>query len=239
MLNGKTLVSAGYSGIVFVVLVLVGGFIAGAGPDTDAPAGEVREWLVDNRTALLWGAVIGVLATIPGLWFFTILAQAIRRATGDWVLSLAVVFGFVVVAINAWAANAAIGALMWRDGFVGTVSDDLVLYGWSAAFLLYAASSIGFVVFLGAAGWAIVRTRLAPVWLGWAGLVLALLGIVGVFGTLDAGSIGNVFLFLGFLGFSLWVVLAGVTMITGKFLPSAAPTDVPPTPAAAPPFQPV
>jgi hypothetical protein len=237
MLNGRTLVSAGYSGIVFVVLVAVGAFIAGAGPDSDAPAGEIREWLADNRTALFWGAVIGVLATIPGLWFFTILAQAIRRATGDWVLSLAVVFGFVVVAIIAWAANAVIGALVWRDGFIGTVSDDLVLYGWSTALLLYAASSIGFVVFLGAAGWAIVRTRLAPVWLGWAGLVLALLAIVGVFGTLDAGL--GMLLFLGFLGFLLWIVLAGITMITGKFLPSAAPTDVPPTPAAASPSQPV
>ncbi len=61
----KTLISAGCAGVVFVVLILAAVLVGGSPADSDAPAGEIREYLTDNRGPLLFSALLGfLLATV-------------------------------------------------------------------------------------------------------------------------------------------------------------------------------
>src|SRR5438105_14924985 len=73
---------AGVAGIVFVVLTLVGVFLAGAPPKPDAPVSEWRAFYSDHRTAVLLGVILGGIGSAVVLWFISGLRSVLQRAEG-------------------------------------------------------------------------------------------------------------------------------------------------------------
>jgi hypothetical protein len=53
------------AGLIFVILVLVCGFIAGSPPSYEDSAREIRQYFVDNDTALKIGGYLNGLAIFP------------------------------------------------------------------------------------------------------------------------------------------------------------------------------
>src|SRR3989442_4567006 len=73
---------AAATGIVFVVLVIAGSFIAGQPPKADDPINKITAFAVDKRFALLLGDYLSAVGVVFALWFFGSLRSYLRRAEG-------------------------------------------------------------------------------------------------------------------------------------------------------------
>src|SRR5205085_1535446 len=70
------------AGVVFVVLILVAGFIAGSPPKLTDPDGKIVKFFEDHRDALKIGSYLNGLAGLVFLWFLGSLFGRLRRAEG-------------------------------------------------------------------------------------------------------------------------------------------------------------
>ena len=140
--------AAAVAGVLFVVLVAVGGFIAGAPPGADASAESLHAYFVDHHKVLVVGAVLTSVAAPCLVWLFAGLAGALRRA-GEGPLA-AVTFGTGVAAVALAAASDAIWVTLVQLSWTGEsefVKSGYELSGffiqkafWFAAFAALAAS---------------------------------------------------------------------------------------------------
>ena len=67
----------GVAAIVFVVLVLIGGFSASQ-PQADDSVAKIRSYMVDHRTAILVGVFLLFLAIPFAVWFVVVLREVLR-----------------------------------------------------------------------------------------------------------------------------------------------------------------
>jgi hypothetical protein len=191
----------GIAGLVFVVLILVSGFITGTPPAADDPAREILDYYVDNDTALKVSGYLAGLSIVPFLIFLGSLWSRVRGA-GDENRRLATILagGGVIAAGLATVGTSVTTTTAIRVREVGP--------GGAKFFYLLAGNLTGMTafavaVFVGATSLAALRSRVFPAWLGWVGAVLTLAWLVaGLSVTTDGGGFG----FLGFIVFLLWAV---------------------------------
>src|ERR671932_1848301 len=81
------------SGLLFVVLYLIGVFAAGSPPDNDAAAKDVVSYMVDKRGAILFQVGVIGLATMAFIWFLGYLRSLMRHAEGGEGPLASVMFG--------------------------------------------------------------------------------------------------------------------------------------------------
>jgi hypothetical protein len=159
---------AAVSGVLFVVVLLVGLYVA---PDLVYPeeqvGGVAGSFYVNYESRLLAQAVLFGVASVLFLFFLGGLRAFLARAEGQEPRLAPVVLaaGAVFTALGLLQA-ATLTALFYLEGAIG----DLALFP--------------FAGFLAAAAMVLIRTRVLPGWLGWIGAVLGL-----VVGLLAAGSI--------------------------------------------------
>src|SRR3989442_10413179 len=72
---------AAATGIVFVVIVIVGSFIAGQPPKADDPINKITAFAIDKRFALLLGDYLSAVGVVFALWFFGSLRSYLHRPT--------------------------------------------------------------------------------------------------------------------------------------------------------------
>ena len=206
---------AGWAGVVFVLLALLGTFIAGSPPDPDAGAGEIREFFVDNRSELLLGGLFQTLGFPFIIWWVVVHHRMAREAAGDTPLPGVMVIGLILTGAGAMVFGAVANGVVWVDGAAETMSDDVLAFAWRASTLGFGVGMSTLFVFLAASALVVKRMEGMPAWLPWLGGLAAVLALVSTLGVLDAemGMLG----FLGFIGFSLWIlVLSGVMIAHGR-----------------------
>jgi hypothetical protein len=189
------------AGGVFVVLVLVSGFIAGAPPNPDDSAREIRDYFVDHDTALKAAGYLGGLSVVPFLVFLASLWSRVRGA-GDESRRLAtIVAGGGVIAAGLATVGTSITtstAIRINEVGPGGAKFFFLLAGNLTSMIAFAAAAI-----VGATSLAALRARVFPTWLGWAGAALTLVWFVaGLSVTTDSARVG----LLGFIAFLLWGV---------------------------------
>jgi hypothetical protein len=189
------------AGLLFVILLLVGGFIAGTPPDPDDSAREFQEYIVDNETALKIGSYLNGLAIFPFLIFLGSLWSRVRGA-GDETRRLATVLaGAGVVGVALASVGTAVTATM-------ALRIEELGGGGAKFFFTLSTVTTGMTAFavatlVAAVSTATIRARVFPSWLGPAGAVLAEAWLIaGLSVATDATGIG----FLGFIVFLLWLV---------------------------------
>ena len=206
---------AAATGIVFVVLVVVGSFIAGQPPKAGDPIKKITAFAVDNRSALLLGDYLSAVGVVFALWFFGSLRSYLRSAEGGTGRLSAVAFGGGLLAGGiALAANAVGNALVVRvtnssdPGVVGAFFDlSGALFGIIWFPVAAAAEATGIVA---------VRTGAFPRWFGWASIGLALpLLIAGIGSSTSAGPLaqGGIVQTIALMLFALWVLAASILLI--------------------------
>jgi hypothetical protein len=209
------------SGVVAVVLWIIGIFVVDDASPGDDNASEVLAAFEDEDTSIFVGSFLFVLGTVLFIFFLGSLRDALLRAEGHPGRFTAVAFA------------GGLGKAVFDMGFVGVFTagaiaadetDDLSPQAAQAIANLDTAFFIGAefmaVVFLAAAGTVILTSRALPVWLGWLALLIAL-GLLIV-------PIGWAFLLFGV---PLWVLLASVLLfMRASALPGEAPAR-PVTPA--------
>ena len=172
-MSGKSWL-APLTGIVFIVLLIVGLALGGEPPDpSDKPIDEVVDFYVDNKDDVFLGSVLQGLACAFFLFFAATLYKALRASGADasaiGVIAGATVFtvgGTLDATINLAAAEAA------ED--VDPVAVQSLAALWTGDFLPFA---VGGLVFLMSWGIAIVRHGAFPAWMGWVAIVAALAAV--------------------------------------------------------------
>lgn len=197
---------AALSGIVFVVLMLVGAAFVGDVPKGDASAQEIASYLTDsgNHTRNIIGAYLWVLGGLAFLGFVTGLRSVLRRAEGDPGTLSNLVFGAGVVFTAVWSVSAAAiasvaYAVEFSDARVSNPDLVTVLPSLGGLLLLLGGGFAG-ILLLAATSILIFRTGVLPRWLAWLGIVVAVSLVFDV-------AYMNILPLVG------WVLVASIAML--------------------------
>jgi hypothetical protein len=165
------------TGVVAVVLWIIGVLISEIGdrPDDDAPAQEIAAYLENETGTIFAGFFFFALGTAFFLWFLGSLRAALARAEGG-------VGRVAAIAFGAGLATAAFVLATMAPEVAGAISADNsdrelspqaaeALVDLSVGFFV-CAEFIATVLFVATAV-VVLRTRIFPVWLAWASIVLA------------------------------------------------------------------
>jgi hypothetical protein len=221
------------SGVVFVFLSVLAYLFAPDLPQVNDSDLEVLEWFADNQSRLRWQVFLVGLATIFFLWFFATLAGHLRRAAGTpgGRLPAVIVASTGASAALSLVATACFGALA-----------RLPSEGQRALFelgnMVFAINELVALTLVAAVSLAVLRTRLLPDLLAYAGgafVVLALVDAAGrTIGDSAAFGPGGVFGILTFLVFLAWTLAA--SLLLWQATPEEPVTQV--QPAEPPPATP-
>jgi hypothetical protein len=218
--NDRAVRWAGLAGIVFVVLIVVTIVVGGSPPKPDDSAEKIRQYFVDHRGGIIAANFVGLFLTSFVIWFAVVLRELLRGDRASSALGTASLAGILVTAPLAVVGGALQVSAVYVDGTASHLSDDLARLVYSSQALCFAGASSGLVVFAAATAMAIRRTRALPSYLMWLALLAVVGNVVAFCSALGAGSF-----FLGFVGiatFALFVLVAGITMVSGKVATSAA-----------------
>jgi hypothetical protein len=207
------------TGVLFIVMVIIGFTVGGEPPDTDEGAQAVVDFYDDNESSVIIGSLIQGLAVVVFLFFAGVFRTALREAPGARGTLAAISFAGAIVFATGVAFDATINFALAEE--VDSEGFDPVamqaLFGlWSNDWVPFA---VGLLTFLIASGWSILRTGLLPKWLGWGAIVISL------FAPTPAG-------FVTFIGAALFVLVVSI-MLAMRERNAAPPAAAPPTPPAA------
>jgi hypothetical protein len=211
-MNESTDRLAGALGILWALATVVLTFAAGTPPDIDGSAGEIREYLADNRG--LWLATIVVWGlTLPlALSFFLSLVGRLRvtNATSRAASPAALLGLSLGIAFTALPFVALVPVVV-NESLLADTSDDLIRFLWAFVFASTMVSNIGFGVALSGVASAGEGAPLAAPLRWAAGLIGAILIVVSSIGLAnsDVAMIAGA----GIALVCLWVIAAGVQML--------------------------
>lgn len=219
------------AGLVFVILVVVGAFIAGSPPRPDDSIQKIADYYRNHTGAIKTGAFLTGLAGVAFLWFLGSLWSTLRRSEDTRRLATIATGGGIVgliLALLAFALNSSVAiALNSRDSL--QFLNPKFIYLLSG--VIGGMGNFGIAVLVAATGVAILRTRVFPAWLAGPSMLIALGWIVG---GLVVATDSSVIFTIGFVVFLLWLVW--ILLISFfMFRPQAA---VPATPDATAPVPP-
>jgi hypothetical protein len=222
------------AGLVFVILVVVGAFIAGSPPRPDDSIQKIADYYRNHTGAIKTGAFLTGLAGVAFLWFLGSLWSTLRRSEDTRRLATIATGGGIVgliLALLAFALNSSVAiALNSRDSL--QFLNPKFIYLLSG--VIGGMGNFGIAVLVAATGVAILRTRVFPAWLAGPSMLIALGWIVG---GLVVATDSSVIFTIGFVVFLLWLVW--ILLISFfMFRPQAAAPATPEATAPVPPTTP-
>jgi hypothetical protein len=199
------------SGIVFVFLAVLAYLFAPGLPQVNDSDVEVLDWFADNQSRLRWQVFFFGLATIFFLWFFATLAGQLRRAAGTPAGRLPAV---IVASAGASAALYMVGTASF--GALARMPSDGQRALFELGNMVFAVNEFVALTLVAAVSLAVLRTRLLPDWIAWAGAVFVVLALVDAAGRTIGDSAafgpGGVFGILAFLVFLAWTLAASILL---------------------------
>jgi hypothetical protein len=207
------------SGLLFVALAALSGFIYPQQPRVDSTPATTLAWVHAHHTALEAGMIFDFFAAGVLLWFVGYLHRVIRRAEGDLESLSPVVLGAGIgVAVTTAVAALPTVLLAFMDAQPGGFSDtSLVRALGDLNTIFFSLTSVMTAVFLGALGWAMLRGDAGTIWLGWLMLVVAAFNCVAVWiGVTFSSYHGHAWLIIGwgaYVGFLVVMLIAGVSLL--------------------------
>ncbi|HWI21435.1 MAG TPA: hypothetical protein VNT22_02345 [Baekduia sp.] len=186
------------TGLVFVIIVIIGVLIAGNEVDaTKDSAAKIIETYQDDRDTLLAGTVLEAIAAAMLVYYGLHLRVAMAASR---------VAPMILIGTAVIATGLAIDASLTFAVISATDDPDVAIdpSAIQAMQLIYNADFVPFILGAGlfgtAAGIATIQTGVFPKWLGWIAVVL---GVVAF-----AGPVG----FFGLIGLVLWIGATSVML---------------------------
>lgn len=200
------------SGVLHVVVVLIGFAIHGATPSVGASTSDVTTFVTNAHPTQVWvGNYIEATGYTLFLVFAACLYGTVRHEDPSWswlpITALAAAVAYVAVSIGPGIALQE-ATVQWGKrgltpevvGGISDLADDVFFLSFIVAALFLAAISA-----------AMLRARALPAWLGWSGTVIALLMLAA--GLVSILSSGSAFSMNAFLLFALWTVVTSVYVL--------------------------
>ncbi len=195
------------SGVLYVVLAIIGSGSSDPGPNINATQNEIIAWAKSFQlTSSLW---ISLYVELLGLLFFLVFAaylySVLSRAEGEfgWLSATVFASGIATVVIKLtdfpFAATAFARA---ADGF----NPQILAILWDLANFAFFITLVTQAFLLGAAAIVILRAKALPAWLGWSAAVIAVI-LLGTLPVVFFNAIPVQLLPL------LWVLVASIVLI--------------------------
>lgn len=198
------------TGIVFVVMVIVGFIVGGEPPDAAGnSAEEIAQFYTDNRGRLMAGILILFVATVLFVFFASYLRSVLDRGAGeDGMFSRIAFVGAVVFAVGGAIDGALLFAMNEAAGEIEPAQLETLQAFWDNDFLPLA---LGVVLFALGSGISIVLHKALPVWLGWIAIVIGVIGMT---------PIG----WIAFMATGVWILIVSVMLLMSEGK-AASPTQ--------------
>ena len=200
------------TGLVFVILLVVGFIVAGEPPHADEDVQKIVDFYVDDKDSIEAGVFLLALGTV----FFVFFANYLRILFRASATSATILVGAAIFAVGGAIDGTILIATAEAADDIEPTSVQTLQALWDNDFLPLA---IGIAVFLVSIGTSILSTGLLPRWLGWVVLVIALISVTP----------------LGFFAFPLSgllvIVLSIWLTVRERHASAPPPTAPPPAPA--------
>jgi hypothetical protein len=204
--------AAGAGGILFVVMVVISAFLPGTPPMTSDPAKDIAKWFVDNDDAIRYSAMLGILATLPLVWWGAALYRMLERATGNARLGVMVAIGIAIA-----TAAAAVSSVTYATVAIVGVPGAGGLAGTRFFYLLgtniNSMVGIGTALAVGAASAGILRSGMMPKWIGWWGGLVVVLSVAASFVAMSTRDAVMTAMILSAVTFGVWIIAVSVVML--------------------------
>ena len=195
------------TGLLFVVLAVVGSLIGGEPKEASNPAEEIVAHYVDNKSSIIVGAAIFGAACVALVFFAGYLRTVLRRVEGEGgMLSALILVGAAIMAVGLAFDATILFAIAEAADDIEPASVQTLQALWDNDFMPIA---VGMVVFILSSGLAILRYGVLPKWLGWVAILLAVAGIT------PAG-------FFAFLAGGVWIAIVSVVLAMRARRPDGA-----------------
>ena len=191
------------TGIVFVVLVLIGGpVLGGTTPDGTASPHDIISFYTQHQGSERASVYFLGLAFVAYLFFAAVLRSRWRRVPGTEGLATVVLVAAAIEVVGQCAGAGAVFALTTAPSSLGPDSAQALNL---VANSLLVISAVGNFAFCLVAGLMILRGRgVVPAWLGWVVIVICPLFLLpGIE-------------FVGFLVFIVWVVVMSILLLRSR-----------------------
>jgi len=179
-------------GILFVVLVIVSGAVAGGNAMTSDSPAKILKYFHDHQSGIKIGAFLSVLATVPIIWWAgSLWARLHRSGDREFRLALIAVLGLLIGGVES--------------KFFVVLSQT---FG--------AGGLVGLAVLVFATSVAVFRHHAFPTWVGWLGVVDGLAFLVAGYTIATTNNgIGGVS-FGAFILWAIWLIATSVVMFRAK-----------------------
>jgi hypothetical protein len=207
------------SGLAFVLLAALSGFIYPQQPRVDATPVATLAWVHQHHAALQAGMIFDFFAAGVLLWFVGYLFVVLGRAEGAPASLSPIVLGSGIgVAVTTALAALPTVVLAFMDAQPGGVGNlSLVRMLGDLNTIFFAATSVMTGVFLLSLGLAIVSGAMARAWLGWLCIVVAVFNALAVWiGVTFSSYHGKGWLVIGwgaYVGFLVLMLLVSGSML--------------------------
>ncbi len=199
------------TGLVFIVLIIVGFIVQGEPPEASDDLQDIVDFYKDDKDSIEAGVFILALGTV----FFVFFANYLRTVFRESSLSATILVGAAIFAVAGGIDGTILIATAEAADDIEPASVQTLQALWDNDFVPFA---IGITVFLVSVGLSILRTAVFPKWLGWVVLVLALVSVTPVG-------------FIAFPGSGLLVLVLSIWLTLRARRAAAPPTAPPPAPA--------
>lgn len=218
------------SGLAFVALALLSGFIYPQQPRVDSSPATTLAWVHNHHVALQAGMIFDCFAAGVLLWFVAYLQRVVgRERSGIEHLAPMVLASGIGISVTTALAALPTVLLAFMDAQPGGIGDPSVIRMLGDLnVVFFAVTSVMTAVFLVALGWAMVRGQFGPTWLGWISLVVAACNVVAVWiGVTFSSYHGHAWLIIGwgaYVGFLIVMLLASGSLLRTR---PDGPVDAP------------
>ena len=197
------------TGTLFVVLAIISFMVGGEPPDIDKPAQEIVDHYVDDKDRIMFGVLLGGIATTLFVFFGGYVRRVLQDAQTERSMLPTVAFAGVIIFAVGLAIDGTISITLAEtaDDIDPTAVQALAAL-WQNDFIPFA---IGLQVFFLALGLSVVRTGAIPKWIGWIAILLAVVAVTPVG-------------FAAFIGGGLLIIALSVVLtMRARSTPSRAP----------------
>ena len=163
------------TGVVYVVLLVLGIIVSGGGPGFRASADEIVDYYTDSSAQVWANAYLTMLAVFFFLWFVGSLRSFLRPAEGGTGRLSAVAFGGGVAAGALYLASSTMSlTAVFRAERPGGIGDQAATTLFDLGGSLFnVAVPTALAVVLAATAVVGFRTAVLPTWLAWVTAVIA------------------------------------------------------------------
>jgi hypothetical protein len=210
------------SGLVFVVLAVVGSALLFDGPSDSSPA-KMTSWYTSssNRAHVNIGWVLTGLGLFALIWFVAALRERVRESEqaspeqGTFLSTIVLVGGTVYIAVAMAGVAVADGIkTMSDDTYNHTVYSGVIHAASDASYLLIATGGAAMAALIFATSIAVRRYAILPRWVSWFGFAAGVAAIASI-------------IFFTMLFWLLWVAVASVALFLAARSEVAAPKAAP------------